>query len=333
MNRFFLNIIKLPKKAISFVTRMFSDFLCAFYKLPSTSTAVIVMDGGLCSQMFDYALGEMFHQKGYEVLFDLTWFKKYGKDVLGNHARVFEINKLYPDLIINKASSLCIHKWRNDFTNQERDFEKVLHNNTHVYFENNIPITVPPQLMSEVYNKLYKNPQPVCDKENLDFAKNIASDKNSCAVHVRRGDLAVAEIASKSGYGNVVSDNYYINAILYMKNIYSDIKFYFFSDDLAYVKTSLLPLFENINYQIVDVNSITVVNGGGYKDFYLITRCKNVICSLGSFGIQAAKIIDNPDKVVISPRDNVYGLTNYIVLDEKGNFVKCSDSLRSRIEK
>lgn len=39
---------------------------------------VLLMDGGVCSQMHQYLLGHLFGQKGYRVEYDLTFFKEWG---------------------------------------------------------------------------------------------------------------------------------------------------------------------------------------------------------------------------------------------------------------
>lgn len=42
---------------------------------------VLLMDGGVCSQMHQYLLGHLFGQKGYRVEYDLTFFKEWGSDM------------------------------------------------------------------------------------------------------------------------------------------------------------------------------------------------------------------------------------------------------------
>ncbi|MGN0739622.1 MAG: alpha-1,2-fucosyltransferase [Treponema sp.] len=221
------------------------------------------MDGGLCSQMFDYELGELFRESGYLVKFDLTWFKNCGRDVFGKDARFFELNKIYPELKIKNASKICIEKFRDKCKNSEYDIEKCIENKKNTYLINDKPLTLPNKRLNEILKKLFSNPSPKLDDVNLSLKEEIIQTKNSCAVHVRRGDLADAGIAKNSGYGKLVSDNYYKKAVSFMNRLIPDVKFYFFSDDMDYVQKNLIPLFGKINYRIVSENKNTILNGGG----------------------------------------------------------------------
>ena len=107
-----------------------------------------------------------------------------------------------------------------------------------------------------------------------------------------------------------------------MSKIIPDVKFIFFSDDIDYVQRKLIPLLGAINYKIVFENKNTVKNGGGYKDFYLISLCQNQICSLGSFGIESAKINKNPDKIVITTKNISGNIKNLLILDSDGKLLK-----------
>ena len=281
------------------------------------------MDGGLCSQMFEYTIGELLKANGFDVKFDLSWFENCGRDVLGKDARFFEIKKLYPKLLIKKASPLCIFRFKSEYRCNGDDFESIMAEKRNIYFLNDVPRKYPREKLAEIAKKVFCNPIAPRDKANVLVAEEIVNDPYSCAVHVRRGDLANPDIAMKSGYGKCVSEDYYKNAVSIMKSLVPNARFYFFSDDLPFVKEKLLPLFGEIKYRIVDENISTVLNGGGYKDFYLITLCRHQICSLGSFGIEAAKLNKNKNKIVISPpRDTLVCLDNYIVLDESGNKIE-----------
>ena len=50
---------------------------------------VLLMDGGVCSQMHQYLLGHLFGQKGYRVEYDLTFFKEWGSDMDYHFVRNF----------------------------------------------------------------------------------------------------------------------------------------------------------------------------------------------------------------------------------------------------
>lgn len=320
-------ILKIPVKVIRKLIYILIKLYLKCYPMPKTPTVIISMDGGLCSQMFEYAVGEYFHLKGFNVKFDLQWFKNCGRCVLGKDARFYEINKLYPDLKVKIASKICIEKFKNECLNKESDIEKIIKNKKNIYLTNDFPLSINKDELNKIKIKLFSNPAYPTDKINQTIASEIKSTKKSCAVHVRRGDLAQPEIALKSGYGNIISDSYFENAIKIMNKLVPDTKYYFFSDDLDYVNNNLIPLLKNINYRIVDENSLSVLNGGGYKDFYLITLCNNFICSLGSFCREAAILNKNNDKIIISTIKLGSDLKNQIQLDSNGNLINSTIDL------
>ena len=66
--------------------------------------AIILTDGGICSQIAFYVLGKYLEDLGYEIKYDLTWFKKNGKDCNGVHARNYIMDVAFPELNIGIAS-------------------------------------------------------------------------------------------------------------------------------------------------------------------------------------------------------------------------------------
>lgn len=313
-------ILKIPIKVIRKLIYILKKLYLQCYPMPKTPTVIISMDGGLCSQMYEYSIGEFFKKHGFHVRYDLSWFKEYGKDVLGKDVRMFELLKLYPNLKIKTISKINIERIRQDNYRSMKDLDDCLKEKKSLFLVNDAPITSYFDDIDKIKKNIYSNPRVPKDLINSKFLKEIMNCNQSCAVHVRRGDLANPEIALKSGYGNCVSDSYFINAINIMKEHFNNVKFFFFSDDLPYVRTVLIPLLGNINYSIVDENEATTKIGGAYKDFYLIQLCKHQICSLGSFGLEAAILNRNENKIVIGTRKNNYKIKNYVLLDSNGNY-------------
>ena len=46
-----------------------------------TPKVVVLMDGGICSQMLQYLLGEFFRKRGCKVVYDLSFYKEWGSDM------------------------------------------------------------------------------------------------------------------------------------------------------------------------------------------------------------------------------------------------------------
>ena len=102
------NLIKIIKRK-NLVYDMVREFIRKIYLLLSrlhiTKPAVIVtVDGGLCSQMHQFMMGEILKGKGKVVEYDLSFFKK-GLDLNNQSTRKFLINKLFPDFMYKQASA------------------------------------------------------------------------------------------------------------------------------------------------------------------------------------------------------------------------------------
>ena len=105
---------------------------------------------------------------------------------------------------------------------------------------------------------------------------------NACAVHVRRGDLSGFDKVSYPGYGAPCSVDYFLRAIKIMISICDkQPKFFFFSDEPNWVKDNIIPkLDKDVEYYVCEKNG----SDAGYLDLYLISKCKQFICSIGSLG-------------------------------------------------
>ena len=42
---------------------------------------IVLMDGGVCSQMHQYLLGRIFENGGHKVLYDLSFYEEWGTDM------------------------------------------------------------------------------------------------------------------------------------------------------------------------------------------------------------------------------------------------------------
>ena len=101
----------------------------------------------------------------------------------------------------------------------------------------------------------------------LDLERRI-TDSNSVAVHVRRGDY----IKTSSEYADLTSTDYYENAMTKALEIYPDAQFFFFSDEIDYVKS----VFKGDNIYYVDCNR----GADSYLDILLMSKAKiNIIAN------------------------------------------------------
>ena len=116
----------------------------------------------------------------------------------------------------------------------------------------------------------------------------------SIGVHVRRGDLATYN----STYGSPVSNEYIKEGIDYFICERESPVFYFFSDDIQFVKEDLIPSLNlKFNYEVIESDQDEV-----YEDFVLLSYCKDLIASKGTMAKYAA-LYGNAKAIVISGED------------------------------
>lgn len=233
---------------------------------------VIKMDGGICSQMHFYLIGQYFVKRDCIVKYDLYWFKKYGKDLTGNYVRNFDLLKAFPYLQFEEVKG-----WERYFyTRLSAPSDVTIHQLTSPvymdgYYEGN----------EDLYSHMFLDSFHLCpeilDVDNSILYDVIHSYADTVAIHIRRGDLAIYNGA----YGNPVDTGYFVRAINSIGTECTHLNCYLFSDEPQWVRQVLLPLLPSGNdYTVVDMNG----SDKGYMDMYLISACKYQITSKGSLG-------------------------------------------------
>lgn len=287
---------------------------------------IVRIDGGICSQMIQFAFGQLLIEKMTKskttvLKYDLSWFKDCGWDLLHKDKRNFDLEKLFPYLTIQKATEKEIKVYKEFFNTQITDFNELCKMQAPLCL--NSYYDFPSDCYVETLRKIYTFNNISLDNENKRMLEVIKSFSNSCGVHVRRGDLANQEIAIKSGYKSGICDtDYFLNAIKIMYEKYHVIKFFFFSDDINYVKQILLPeinKLNNIKIEIIDINTPE----NGYKDLLLLSNCNHQIASVGSLGLTAYILNNNKEKVLITNKEFYYNLAEQgVLLDNSGKEIK-----------
>lgn len=250
-----------------------------------TPKVVVYVDGGICSQMHQYLIGQLYAIQGKKVFYDLNWFKVCGRDVDGKYERVYELETAFPSL--NVVSINPFEGW----------FYRMFL--CYTSLDHKLPeICLPPIYLGGYYGL------PHVDFVNLfkrffldDFVKiKQCSNELRCAIHVRRGDLAKGDNLYYGG----TADSYFFNAIAYVKKHYSNVIFYFFSDEMSYVSEQLLPRLSDLKYELVMSNK-------AYEDLFLIAGCDVIIASQGTFGRFAAMFNEKSLLILKTEPDELYG--------------------------
>jgi hypothetical protein len=279
------------------------------------SKIIVVMDGGICSQMHQYLLGCIFLEKKYNVSFDLIWFKKYAKDVDGVFERNFDILKAFPEIKFQKANQIEVIIYRYCYPTQQNYFD---HSDEDLFLFDITPpkylggyFHSPKELWTDLFPKYFQLDCSALDEKNKMLYNEIENRKKSVAIHVRRGDLK----RITSTYGEPADKEYFTRAILYMYKKLETPFFYIFSDEPEWVKNKLikeLPI-QDCQYKIVDLNG----SDKGYMDLFLIGRCTHQITSKGSLGKFGALLANSPEKIVTLCDDPV----EYVWKDRLSNTV------------
>ena len=131
-----------------------------------------------------------------------------------------------------------------------------------------------------VKNKLFQN--------YLGLIKN----KNSVAIHIRRGDYLNNPKARY--FHGILGENYYKNSIRYIKSRVKNPLFFIFSDDVDLVKKTFF-FFNNEKYIFIDTNS-------PINDLNLMSKCKHFIIANSSFSWWAAWLSKNKHKIICAPK-------------------------------
>lgn len=113
----------------------------------------------------------------------------------------------------------------------------------------------------------------------------------SISLHVRRGDYLLPQFFENMGC--ICTADYYQRAVDFMHQRFPEARFFVFSDDIEWVKTSLrLP-----NAAYVEHNT----GADSWQDMYLMTQCTHNIIANSSFSWWGAWLNAHENKVVCCP--------------------------------
>ena len=264
------------------------------------------LTGGLGNQMFQYAIGRsMAERNKTNLALDLSGFD-YQIGITLRQYELFVFN-IKEDFFISRRNKKIkrlmirplVNKVLNTFYLKLRGINKVIEK--HYNFDPTIL-----KLKSEVYlegywqtEKYFSGIADIIRSEftlknkynniNLEILNNIDS-YNSVSIHIRRGDYVSDQKASE--YHGSCPLEYYQKAISFIAKKIPDPIAYIFSDDLEWCK-------ENLK---IDWPIIFVEGNNDYEDLILMSRCKHNIIANSSFSWWGAWLNNNPDKIVIAPR-------------------------------
>lgn len=232
------------------------------------------MLGGLGNNMFQYAAG-------------YTYAKKHNKKLI-----IFNQDTNFPNVYKIKNPIVSHPEQKHLFIEQiDIFFRDVIHIDAFDYIIGNFQ---DPYIFEEYRNqlsKIFTIRTTVNRQENKTYIKQIKKS-NSISIHIRRTDYLT--VFPKS----TLSEQYYKNAISYIKSRVKNPHFFIFSDDINWVKENLA--LGDTPHTFVTCNQSAESSAW---DMHLMQLCKHNIIANSSFSWWGAYLNKNPNKIVICPNE------------------------------
>lgn len=261
---------------------------------------IVKFQGGLGNQMFQYALYRKFQTMGYDTYADLYHYQQtkyktrplqlaiFGIDLReANRSDVIRMSgneDRWFDVVWLKHVGKKTYYREKDISYKE-EIWKMKNGYFHGFWQSE-------KYFSEIEDVLRRefvlSDTMQLDSENRHIQIKIKEDQKAVSVHIRRGDYLKNPM-----YGGICTEEYYKNAIAYIKQQIGDARFYLFSNDMAYVQDR----FRGEEFVYVKNNS----EDKGYIDLYLMSLCKYHIIANSSFSWWGAWLDAAPSKIVVAP--------------------------------
>ena len=268
---------------------------------------IIQVAGGLGNQLQQYALYRKFVCMGKEARLDFSWFQQMNEK---NKDSVTTRRQLELDYFDRLVYETCTREERVRLIGSEGLPGKMR--------RKFLPWTIRWFHESKIYHSelfdfedMYLSGYFACEKyygdilydlrEKIQFPESgnplneqLAREMKNCcsvSVHIRRGDYLSPE--NTGMFGNICTDAYYEKAMEIIREREKDVHFYFFSDDISYVRKR----YSGENCTIVDVNH----GRENFYDIWLMSNCRHNICANSTFSFWGARLNTNESKIIIRP--------------------------------
>lgn len=127
-----------------------------------------------------------------------------------------------------------------------------------------------------------------------EWVSQILDDKEVIAVHIRRGDYLSVQYL-RSTIKRIINRNYYGKAMEYMTNRITDPVFFFFSDDLQWVRKNITCVCEHFYMDELQLKDC--------EELVLMSRCKHHIIANSTFSFWGAWLCQNKNQIVVAPTE------------------------------
>lgn len=249
--------------------------------------------GGMGNQMFQYAYALKLKSLGYNVILDISIYKKYKPHryeldnfEIYNFEKVDSIRKCIwtkLNLIARYRSLKILTKERNLNFNPS-----LLQPKEGSYISGYFQSEQYFQSISDLLHEHFKAKNELSSHFKY-WSNIIQKTKNTCSIHIRRGDYMTKKNQNIHG---ILGLDYFLMAINRIQEKSRDTKFFMFSDDIQWVKKTFVG--EQFVFPKTECN---------LEDLILMSACENNIIANSSFSWWGAWLNKNSEKLVISPRN------------------------------
>ena len=275
---------------------------------------VIRTMGGLGNQLQQYALYKKLESIGKDVRMDISWFKNADTQAQMQKPRDLELDYLEgvsyrtaepeeirdvlgrlwdeKETVVSKVRRKLFPDFAPSFLESDMYHEEVFGlDNKYL-----VGYWACEKYYADILEKLRSEIHfPQSDNTELDNKNKAVMDRmeqtQSVSVHIRRGDYL--EGPNCALYGNICTEDYYDAAIAHMKEKIPSAKFFFFSDDIPYVREH----YRSDDYEMIDWNH----GKDSFYDMMLMSRCKHNICANSTFSFWGARLNPHEHKIMVRP--------------------------------
>ena len=259
---------------------------------------IVEITSGLGNQMFQYAYAKALEFNGYMVKLDITptlkevapdlayQLKDYRIDIpiatseeVDLYYRRNMVSKIMRKMGLFKSRLIVTNITFNDNYLKIKDGNYIKGNfQSEKYFTNIRQVLIEQFIINKKSNYTKK------------IEKSIIKTKNSCSIHIRRGDYTSKKNMRIHGFPGL---KYYDKSTKHILEKLSNVTFFIFSDDIDWAKNNL-----KIKNSIF-VNSEE--SRAPHEDIFLMSLCNHNIIANSSFSWWGAWLNQNKHKIVIAP--------------------------------
>lgn len=250
----------------------------------------IKLKGGLGNQMFQYALARklsLLHNTPFNMNIDA---------LLNDECRYYCLDVFnIPKINLTDTQTYFKRKLYKIY----RSLGKIDYTEPHFHFDQNVF-----NIKHATFDGYWQSEKYFMDIREIllkDFAPKILPDQQqidkikqhtSVCVHIRRGDYVSNPNANT--FHGVLPLDYYHKSIEHITSNIVNAHFFFFSDDIAWVKENFP---SKDNHHFIEPAPV----GLEYMDMYLMSCCHHHIIANSSFSWWGAWLSQSPNQIVIAP--------------------------------